>query len=70
MGHEAIFVLVPKERTKNSFEARKLVLRTLEETEEKRLYGTGYEYYIGHYFSGLLSDLCRGEIILPYYNQR
>ena len=69
MGHEAIFVLVLREKDKDSFEARKLVLRTLEKIEEKRPHGERYEYSIGGRFSGLLSSACRGKAILPYYNK-
>lgn len=69
MGHETVLILVPKEKAKNSFEARKLVLRTMEEIEEKRLYGEHYEYSVGGVFSGLLSKLCGGELVLPYYNK-
>lgn len=69
MGHTSIIVLVPKEKAINSFEARKLTLRTLEESEEKRLYGEGYEYSIGHRFSGLFSDICGGKAVVPYYNK-
>lgn len=69
MGHESIVVLVPKEKAKDSFEARKLVLQTMEESEEKKLYGERYEYSIGGIFSGLFSKICGGKVILPYYNK-
>jgi len=66
MGNEAIFILVPKERAKNSIEARKLVLLTI---QEKRLGIPGRYPFIGGIFSGLFSEICVIERPhLPYYN--
>lgn len=69
MGHEAYFLLLKKEKAKDSFEARKFVLWTLEEEREKRIFTGYYEPYIGGAFSGILSDTCGGKTILPYYNE-
>lgn len=73
MVHEAYFILLKKEKAKNSFEARKLVAWTLEEEIEKRKGGIftmeEYDHYIGGYFSGVLSDICGEKTTLPYYNE-
>lgn len=66
MGEDAVFILVPKERAKNSIDARELVLLTI---QEKRLGSPGRYPFIGGIFSGLFSDACIMERPpLPYYN--
>lgn len=68
MGHEPIFILVPKEKAKNSIEARELVLFKLSELE---LSQPGRYPFIGGIFSGLLSETCVIEMgPLPYYNKK
>lgn len=67
MGHEAIFVLIPKEKAENSFQARRLVILKIENAI-KAFSDPPYPR-IGGDFSGLLSDLCGNKPIIPYYNK-
>lgn len=68
MGHEIVFILVPKEKAKNSIEARELVLFTISELELSR---PGRYPFIGGVFSGLLAETCRVERSpIPYYNEK
>jgi len=66
MGNEVIYILVPKEIAKNSIDARKLVLLTI---QEKKLGTPGRYPFIGGIFSGIFSEFCIIERLpLPYYN--
>lgn len=67
MAHDAVFVLVPKEYAKDSFEARRLVALMIE-TEIRAFLSPPYPR-VGGDFSGLLSDLCDRKAIVPYYNK-
>lgn len=67
MQHETIFVLLPKEKAENSFEARRLVVLEI----EKNIKSFNDPPYpkIGGDFSGLLSDICGGKPTIPYYDK-
>lgn len=70
MSHEPVFILVPKEEAKNSFDARRLVVLEIRD-RIKESYPPPYPR-IGGDFSGLLSGLCDNKPIkpiIPYYNK-
>jgi len=67
MGHERVLVLIPKEKAKNSFEARKFVLYKLIDEINGRICGEYFEPSIGGVFSGEMAIHAGiDEIVIPY----
>lgn len=70
MGHERVLVLIPKEKAKNSFEARKFVLIMLIDEINGRICGEYFEPSIGGVFSGEMAIHAGiDKIVVPYYNK-
>lgn len=70
MGHERVLVLIPKEKAKNSFEARKFVLIRLIDEINGRICGEYFEPSIGGVFSGEMAiHTGIDKIVVPYYNK-
>lgn len=69
MGHERVLVLIPKEKAKNSFDARKFVLIRLIYEINGRICGEYFEPSIGGVFSGEMAHAGIDEIVVPYHNK-